>query len=59
MIDATWIQRHNAGLITLSADALALCDVDKDESVTIMDVTAIQRYISHLKAPEGIGEPIA
>ncbi|WP_405357284.1 dockerin type I repeat-containing protein [Ruminococcus sp.] len=59
MIDATWIQRHSAGLITLSDDALALCDVDKDESVTIMDVTAIQRYISMLKAPEGIGEPIA
>ena len=59
MIDATWIQRHSAGLITLSEDALALCDVDKDESVTIMDVTAIQRCISMLKAPEGIGEPIA
>ena len=58
MIDATWILRHNAGLVTLSDDALALCDVDKDESVTVADVTAIQRYFSNLKAPDGIGKPI-
>ena len=58
VIDATWIQRHNTQLITLSDQAIELSDVDKDGSITIMDVTAIQRYASNMEAPEGIGKPI-
>ena len=59
IIDATWLQRHVAGLITLSDASLALSDVDGDDEITVMDVSAIQRYTGNLSAPEGIGKPKA
>lgn len=34
------------------------CDVDKSGSITVTDVTQIQRYLAGLDVPEGIGKPI-
>ncbi len=46
--DATTIQKHIAGLITLEGAALANADADGDGDVDIDDVTAVQKYIAKL-----------
>lgn len=56
--DATTIQRYRLQMVELNETALKLADVDKDSEVSIIDATWIQRWELHLKAPEGIGEPI-
>ena len=47
--DATLIQRQDAALVTLTDDQKAAADADQDGSVTLVDVTAIQRYLAGLK----------
>jgi hypothetical protein len=46
IVDATVIQRHLAGIETLSGEALKRADADRDGSVTILDATLIQRYLA-------------
>ncbi len=46
--DATDIQKHIAGLITLSDTQKAAADVNGDGQVTIADATDIQKYIAGL-----------
>lgn len=55
--DATWVQRYDAKMLSLSSVALQLSDVDGSGVVSIVDVTWIQRYLIGMKAPEGIGAP--
>ncbi len=56
VIDATVLQRYDAGMHSLSAGALTAADVDCDGDACIIDVTWIQRYDLGMRAPEGIGE---
>ena len=46
--DATAIQKHIAGIITLDKEALDFSDVDFSDSINIKDATAIQKWISGL-----------
>ncbi len=46
IFDATVIQKHKAGMITLTGDALAAADSDKDGYITIYDGTEIQRFLA-------------
>lgn len=46
--DATEIQKHIAGMITLTGDALVAADVDVSEKVNIKDATAVQFYLVDL-----------
>ena len=48
IIDASYIQRHLAGIIHFTADQLRLGDVDGDGEVTIFDATYIQRWLAGL-----------
>lgn len=59
IIDATAIQRHAAGIVTLSQEAQLAADVDRDGDVTIIDTTLLQRHLVGMpNVPEGIGKPI-
>ncbi len=59
IIDATAIQRHVAGIVTLSQEAQLAADVDRDGDVTIVDTTLLQRHLVGMpNVPEGIGKPI-
>lgn len=46
--DATAIQKHVAGLITLSDIAKSLADYDADTRITVKDATCIQKLIAGL-----------
>lgn len=46
VLDATEIQKHLAGLVTLTAEQLAVSDTDHDGRVSIKDATQIQKYIA-------------
>lgn len=46
--DATTIQKHIAGLITLSDSALDVCDTTRDSRITVSDATAIQKFVAGL-----------
>lgn len=46
--DATAIQKHVAGIITLDDSALDLSDVDFSEDINVKDATAIQKWITGL-----------
>jgi hypothetical protein len=59
ILDATMIRRYEVQLGTLSDRQQLAADVDGDGEVTILDATWIQRYLNSLKAPEGIGKPMA
>ena len=59
IIDATAIQRHAAGIVTLSQEAQLAADVDRDGDVAIVDTTLLQRHLVGMpNVPEGIGKPI-
>ena len=59
IIDATAIQRHVAGIVTLSQEAQLAADVDRDGDVAIVDTTLLQRHLVGMpNVPEGIGKPI-
>ncbi len=44
--DATEIQKHVAGLLTLSAEGMKNGDVDASSAINVKDATAIQKYIA-------------
>ncbi|MBE6737956.1 MAG: hypothetical protein E7566_04820 [Ruminococcaceae bacterium] len=46
--DATAIQKHVAGIITLDDSALDLSDVDFSENINVKDATAIQKWVAGL-----------
>ena len=46
ILDATTIQRHLAGIITLSAEAITAGKVTGENKLTILDATAIQRKLA-------------
>lgn len=48
IIDATTVQKHIAGAITLTDGRLSAADADGNGTVDINDVTAIQRFIAKL-----------
>ena len=56
--DATTVQRFDIAVSSLSPTAQKVADVDRDGEVCIIDATWLQRYVSHMNAPEGIGQPI-
>ena len=58
VVDATWIQRADVMIITLSEEEAAAGDVDRDGEADVIDATWIQRWIVGLPAPAGIGKPI-
>ena len=57
--DATTVQRYDVMMTELNETALWLADVDRNGQADIMDVTWLQRFEVGLKAPIGIGKPIA
>lgn len=56
IMDATTIQKHIAGLITLTDEGYAVADVDDSETVNVMDATAIQKYLAGIDTSLPIGE---
>jgi len=56
--DVTTIQRYDAEMIALSDTALKAADVDGDEAVGVIDATWLQRYLTDMKVPEGVGETV-
>lgn len=55
-LDATFIQRQEAGMLTLSDIGMILADADQDGDVSVIDATCILRYSAGIPAPEGIGK---
>ncbi len=53
--DATLIQKHLGGLVTLSDDDLKAADVNGDGRVTASDATTIQKYIADMITEFGNG----
>lgn len=58
VIDVTRIQRKCSGMVTLNEDATLCADVDKSKSVSILDATAIQRYLASIENPYSVGNEI-
>ena len=56
IFDATVIQRHLAGLSTLTGNGLAAGDVDRDNDLTIFDATGIQRWLAGYHTSTKVGE---
>ncbi len=56
--DATAIQKHVAGLITLTKTGEILADVDSNTTVNIKDATAIQKHIAGMDTGFDIGKEI-
>ncbi len=56
--DATLIQKHAAGLDTLTGDALTCADVDASEEINVRDATAIQKFAAGLETNYPIGNLI-
>ena len=55
--DATAIQKHVAGLITLTADGVKAADVDANTQVNVKDATAIQKHIAGIDTGFDIEKP--
>lgn len=51
------IQRHLASLTT-TAYHEEVADADSDGAITVLDTTAIQRFLAVLSHPDGIGKAI-
>ncbi len=56
--DATAIQKHVAGLITLTETGAVLADVDANGNVNVKDATAIQKHIAGMDTGFAIGQPV-
>ena len=56
--DATAIQKHVAGLITLTDIGVILADVDANASVNIKDATAIQKHVAGMDTGFAIGKDV-
>ena len=61
VLDATYIQRYDAGFRTPMSEEVILLrgDVDGDGEVGVIDATYIQRYNAGFSTPYPIGEPIS
>lgn len=59
VLDATLIRRYDAMMIEFTDQQLLAADVDGDGQITICDATWLQRYLNDMKAPDGIGKPMA
>lgn len=57
-VDATLIQRVDAGIISATADMIKRGDVDGDGQLTILDATFIQRYLIGIKISYPINQAI-
>lgn len=57
-VDATWIQRRDAGIDIPYAFRNGPADVDGDGKVTLMDVSFIQKYLVSMDTPYQIGKVI-
>ncbi len=57
--DATAIQKHIAGLITLTKTGQKLADVDGNTNVNIKDATAIQKHIAGMETGYPIGQTVS
>lgn len=58
IVDATYIQRHIAGIPIPFTLNETVADTDGDGSITVMDATYIQRWLANLKSNDNIGKPI-
>ncbi len=56
VLDATYIQRHCAKLMTLEGNAFKAADTDNDDKIAVLDATYIQRYCAKLSTPTNIGD---
>ena len=56
--DATLVQKAAIDLVYFNRRQKTVADVNKDGRISVLDVTAIQRYLAEMDAPEGIGKPI-
>ena len=56
--DATEIQKHLAGIVTLTTDGLFFADADSNKTVNIKDATAIQKHLAGISTGYDIGEYI-
>lgn len=57
--DATYIQRHIAGIPIPYTLNKTIADTDGDGTVTVMDATYIQRWLANLKSNDNIGKPLS
>ena len=58
IVDATYIRRNVAQIDIPFEIDITTADADGDEEITVMDATAIQYYLAHMKKQYNIGEPI-
>ncbi len=56
--DATAIQKHVAGLVTLTNNGVFLADVDADLQITVKDATVIQKYVASMPVSQPVGEEV-
>ena len=56
--DATLVQKHVAGLVTLTGDALRAADSNGDGQVLVDDATQIQKFAAGIEIPYPIEKPI-
>ena len=52
--DATAIQKHIAGLLTLEGASEILADTDLSSDITIKDATIIQKWLANLEIPQPV-----
>lgn len=56
--DVTQIQKHLAGIVTLSEDGMFFADTDSNGVVNIKDATAVQKFLAGIQTGFEIGEYI-
>ena len=54
--DATTIQKHVAGIITLDEVGMLAADVDENSAVNVKDATAVQKWVAGIDTGFNIGE---
>lgn len=54
--DATLIQKHTAGIVTVDGLALQCADANADTKVNVLDATAVQKFVAGISTNTGIGE---
>jgi len=58
IVDVTFIQRADVGIITPDAAMIKRGDVDKNNKLEILDATRIQRWLVDIDEGFGIGKAI-
>lgn len=56
--DATFIQKHIAGLAQLTERGAVLADIDGNSKINILDATIIQKHCVSMSVSYPVGEPI-